>query len=259
MGEMSTECDVLTRSLTPLPLMLELRKSSERDFARLDWLESRRTFSFAGYDDPDQQGFSDLLVINEDRVQPGAGFAAHNHRDMEILTVVLHGELEHRDSKASGSVIRCGDVQMTSAGRGIQHSEMNPSASEIVHFLQIWIVPQVKGLRPHYQQAHFDEAQKRGRLHLIVSPDGAHGSLPVFQDLRAYAGLIDGDEAVALEFPNRRYAYVHVAGGSLEVNGVPMAAGDGARVRDEHRLDFSAGRSAEILVFDLRPNELPQR
>jgi len=239
--------------------MLELRKSSDRGIARFNWLESRHTFSFGGYDDPQHQGFSDLLVINEDRVRPGTGFATHSHRDMEIFTVVLEGALEHKDSTGTGSVIRPGDMQLMSAGSGIRHSEFNPSDSETVHFLQMWIVPEVKGVRPHYQQKHFDDEQKRGRLHLVLSPRGAKGSMSLFQDARVYAGLFDGSEQATLELESRRYAYVHVARGSLQVNGLPLDEGDGVRVRDEQRLDFAAGRSAEVLVFDLRPRELPPR
>ena len=237
--------------------MLELRKSSDRGVARFGWLESRHTFSFGSYDDPRQQGFSDLLVINDDRVQPGTGFETHSHRDMEIFTYVLQGELEHKDSTGTGSVIRPGDVQLMSAGSGIRHSEFNPSGSDIVHFLQIWIVPEVKGVRPHYQQARFDDGQKRGQLRLIISPSRAQGSLSLFQDVRVYAGLFDGQEEATLELPPRRYAYVHVARGSLRINGLPLDEGDGARVRREQRLHFAAGRSAEVLVFDLRPHELP--
>jgi redox-sensitive bicupin YhaK (pirin superfamily) len=239
--------------------MLELRKSSDRGVARFNWLESRHTFSFGSYDDPKHQGFSDLLVINDDRVQPGTGFETHSHRDMEIFTYVLEGALEHKDSTGTGSVIRPGDVQLMTAGSGIRHSEFNPSSSEIVHFLQIWIVPQVKGVRPHYQQAHFDDEQRRGRPRLIISPDRAQGSLSLFQDARVYAGLFDGREEATLVLPSRRYAYVHLARGSLRVNDLPFDEGDGARVRDEPRLHFSAGRSAEVLVFDLRPRELPPR
>jgi quercetin 2,3-dioxygenase len=239
--------------------MLERRKSSDRGVARFNWLESRHTFSFGGYDDPEQQGFSDLLVINDDRVQPGTGFEMHSHRDMEIFTYVLQGALEHKDSSGNGSVIRPGDVQLMSAGSGIRHSEFNPSASEVVRFLQMWIVPEVKGVRPHYQQARFDDEQKRGRLRLIISPDRAQGSLSIFQDTRVYAGLFDGREDATLVLPSRRYAYLHLARGSLRVNGVQFDEGDGARVRDEQRLHFSTGKSAEVLVFDLRPRQLPPR
>jgi redox-sensitive bicupin YhaK (pirin superfamily) len=238
--------------------MLELHKSSERGGTEIDWLVSRHSFSFGDYHDPKQQGFSDLRVINEDRVQPGTGFGTHGHRDMEIFSYVLEGVLQHKDSMGTGSMIRPADVQMMSAGSGIRHSEFNPSSSQIVHFLQIWIVPEAKGVQPRYQQVRFDEAEKRGRLRLIISPDGAQGSLSVYQDARVYAGMFDGQEAAALELPPQRYAYVHVARGSVEVNAVRMDAGDGARLRDERKLRFSAGRSAEVLVFDLRPRELPQ-
>ena len=239
--------------------MLEVRKSADRGVARFNWLESRHTFSFGGYDDPKQQGFSDLLVINDDRVQPGTGFEMHSHRDMEIVTYVLQGALEHKDSTGKGAVIRPGDVQLMSAGSGIRHSEFNPSASEVVHFLQMWIVPEVKGVRPHYQQARFDDEQKRGRLRLIISPNRAQGSLSIFRDARVYAGLFDGREEATLVLPSRRYAYLHLARGTLRVNGVHLDEGDGARVRDEQRLHFSTGKSAEVLVFDLRPRELPPR
>jgi redox-sensitive bicupin YhaK (pirin superfamily) len=238
--------------------MLELRKSSDRGVAEFDWLKSRHTFSFGNYGDPKQQGFSDLLVINDDRVQPGTGFGMHSHRDMEIFSYVLDGALQHKDSMGTGSVILPGDVQMMSAGTGIQHSEFNPSGSEAVHFLQIWIVPESKRVAPRYQQVHFADSEKRGRLRLIISPDGAQGSLSVYQDTRVYAGLLDGKDAVTLELEPQRYAYVHLARGSVEVNGVRFDEGDGARLRDERQLRFSGGRSAEVLVFDLRPRELPQ-
>jgi len=238
--------------------MLELRKSSDRGVAEFDWLRSRHSFSFGDYSDPKQQGFSDLLVINDDRVQPGTGFGMHGHRDMEIFSYVLDGALEHKDSIGTGSVIRPGDVQMMSAGTGVRHSEFNPSASEVVHFLQIWIVPETKRVPPRYQQVHFADPEKRGRLCLIISPDGAQGSLSVYQDTRVYAGLLDGQDVATLALGPQRYAYVHVARGSLEVNGVRLNEGDGARLRNERQLAFSGGRSAEVLVFDLRPRELPQ-
>jgi hypothetical protein len=237
--------------------MLELRPSSDRGTADLGWLYSRHTFSFGHYHDPQQQGFSDLLVINEDRVQPGKGFGTHPHSDMEIFSYVVAGALEHRDSMGTGSVIRPGDVQMMSAGTGITHSEFNPSQDELVHFLQIWIIPDRKGVAPRYQQRHFDDQEKRGRLRLIISPDGAEGSLTVYQDARVYAGLFEGDEHATLVLPHERFAYVHVARGALEINGHPLAAGDGARLRDEREITVSHGRGAEVLLFDLRPRELP--
>lgn len=238
--------------------MLELRPSQQRGHADFGWLNSKHTFSFGSYRDPKQVGFSDLLVINEDKVQPGQGFGTHPHEDMEIFSYVLEGAMEHKDSMGTGSVINSGDVQMMSAGSGIRHSEFNPSNSEMVHFLQIWIVPNQKGVKPRYQQVHFDEASKRGDLRLVISPEGGEGSLSVYQDARVYAGCFDGAESAVLELADQRYAYVHVARGSLEVNGQRMAAGDGARIRNERKLEFAAGEDAEVLVFDLRPNELPR-
>lgn len=174
--------------------MLEIRKSTDRGQANFGWLQSHHTFSFGNYYDPQQLGFSDLLVINDDRVKPAKGFDTHGHRDMEIFSYVLEGALEHKDSMGTGSVIRPGDVQMMSAGSGIRHSEYNHSREELVHFLQIWIVPDRKGVTPRYQQQHFSDAEKRGRLRLIISPDGAEGSLSVYQDVRVYAGLFNGSE-----------------------------------------------------------------
>jgi redox-sensitive bicupin YhaK (pirin superfamily) len=239
--------------------MLELRKAGERGAANFGWLDSRHTFSFGHYHDPKQVGFSDLLVINDDRVEPGTGFGTHPHRDMEIFTYVLEGALEHKDSMGTGSVIRPGDVQMMSAGSGITHSEFNPSREESVHLLQIWIVPDRLRVTPRYQQKNFSAAGKRGRLRLIIAPDGADGTLGVFQDARVHAGLFDGAERAEFVLPAGRYAYVHVARGSLRVNGIPMAAGDGARVREAGTLVFDGGAAAEVLLFDLRPHELPRR
>jgi redox-sensitive bicupin YhaK (pirin superfamily) len=234
--------------------MLEARRSSERGTAELGWLKSRHTFSFGHYFDPAQQGFSDLLVINEDEVQPGRGFGTHPHRDMEIFSYVLSGALEHQDSMGTGSVIRPGDVQMMSAGAGIAHSEFNPSPKEIVHFLQIWIVPDRQGVVPRYQQLHFSDTEKRGRLCPIISPDGAEGSLCVYQDAQVYAGLFDGNEQATHSLPSSRDAYLHVVRGSLEVNGQRFSAGDGARIRDERDITFRNGAQAEVLLFDLRPH-----
>lgn len=237
--------------------MIEIREANARGHFNFGWLDTWHTFSFGNYRDPAQQGFSDLLVINDDVVQPGMGFGTHPHQDMEIFTYILEGALEHKDSMGTGSVIRPGDVQMMSAGTGIRHSEFNPSKDERVHLLQIWIVPDKRGVAPRYQQVHFDDAEKRGKLRLIISPDSAQGSLNVYQDVRVYAGLFDGAESAALELAAGRYAYVHVAHGSLELNGVRLNAGDGARVRQESRLDFGKGENAEVLVWDLRANELP--
>lgn len=239
--------------------MLELRKASDRGVANFGWLDSRHTFSFGHYHDPRQVGFSDLPVINDDRVEPGMGFGTHPHRDMEIFSYVLEGALEHKDSMGTGAVIRPGDVQMMSAGTGITHSEFNPSSTERVHFLQIWILPDRQRVTPRYQQTHFAEAEKRGRLRLIISPDAAGGSLGVYQDARVWAGLFDGAERAGFELAEHRYAYVHVARGSLRINGIEMAAGDGARIRESGKLVFEGGKSAEVLLFDLRPVELPRR
>lgn len=237
--------------------MIEIRKADQRGRANHGWLQSRHTFSFGHYRDANQQGFSDLLVINDDRVAPSQGFGTHGHRDMEIFSYVLEGALAHKDSMGTGSVIVPGDVQMMSAGSGVQHSEFNHSAEEPVHFLQIWIVPNERGAEPRYQQVNFAEADKRGRLRLIIAPQGEQGALAVRQDARVYAGLFDGDESATLEVPANRHVYVHVARGSLEVNGERLSEGDGARIRNAGALRFDQGENAEVLVFDLRPNELP--
>ena len=238
--------------------MLTLRKASDRGAANHGWLKSFHTFSFANYRNLDEQGFSDLLVINDDRVAAGKGFGQHPHRDMEIFSYVLDGSLEHKDTLGTGSVIRPGDVQLMSAGSGVAHSEYNHSHNEPVHFLQIWIVPDVGGAKPRYQQEHFTTQKKRGRLQLIISPDGADGSLHVRQDARVYSALIDGQESATLELAADRYAYVHVARGSVELNGMALQEGDGVRVRKEQRLTLDNGSDAEVLVFDLRAQELPQ-
>ncbi|EJL77305.1 Pirin-related protein [Variovorax sp. CF313] len=237
--------------------MLEIRSAADRGIADFGWLKSRHTFSFGHYHDPKQEGFSDLLVINDDRVTPGRGFGTHPHRDMEIFSYVLDGALEHKDSMGTGSVIRPGDVQMMSAGTGVRHSEFNSSSTEALHFLQIWIVPAKKGVPPRYQQVHFAPEEKRGRLRLIISPEGTDGSLAVHQDARVYAGLFDGAEQASLTLDADRYAYAHVARGSVALNGQRLNEGDGVRLRDVRQLDLTQGEGAEVLVFDLRPNELP--
>jgi len=238
--------------------MIEIRHASERGRAEHGWLSSRHTFSFANYYDAQQVGFSDLLVINDDRVAPGRGFGKHPHRDMEIFSYVLEGQLEHKDSMGTGSVIVPGDIQVMSAGTGVAHSEFNPSASEPVHFLQIWIAPSVKSAMPRYQQQHFGAEQKRGTLRLVMSPEGTDGSLQLRQDARVYAGLLDGAETASVELAADRFAYVHVARGSVTVNGVRLGEGDGARIRNERSLAFSEGDDAEVLVFDLRNNEVSE-
>jgi len=236
---------------------MDVRRADDRGLADFGWLHSRHTFSFGSYFDHQQVGFSDLLVINDDRVSPGRGFDTHGHRDMEIFSYVLEGGLQHRDSMGTGSVIRPGDVQVMSAGTGVLHSEFNASRDERVHFLQVWIVPDRKGVAPRYQQRHFTPDEKRGRLRLIISPDGAEGSLSLHQDARVFAGLFDGDEQQVMALPPGRHAYVHVARGSIEVNGERLDEGDGARLRHATAIRLSAGRAAEVLVFELRPNELP--
>lgn len=237
--------------------MLELRKAGERGVAEHGWLSSRHTFSFSRYHDPKQMGFSDLLVINDDRVAPGQGFGRHPHRDMEIFSYVLEGALAHQDTMGTGSVIRPGDIQMMSAGSGVAHSEFNHSHSEWVHFLQIWIVPDRKNVTPRYQQINVPDAEKRGRLRLIIAPNARTGVLDIYQDARVHAGLFDGNEQATLDLEPGRYAYVHVARGQVSVNGMVLAAGDGARVRGERALTFAEGQQAEVLAFDLRARELP--
>lgn len=238
--------------------MIEVRRATQRGVAEHGWLSSRRTFSFANYYDPEQVGFSDLLVINDDRVVGGRGFGQHSHRDMEIFSYVLEGALEHRDTIGTSAVIRPGDVQMMSAGMGIAHSEINHSKTEQAHFLQIWIEPDRRGVEPRYQRVHFSQDSKRGRLRMIISPDGRDGSLGVYQDVRVYAGLFDGAESQVLEIPKGRIAYVHVARGTVSVNGVALQDGDGARVREERRLIVSDGDGAELLILDLRSHDSPQ-
>lgn len=236
---------------------MTLRRADERGVAEHGWLSSRHSFSFASYYDPRHMGFSDLRVINDDRVAPGGGFGTHPHRDMEIFSYVLGGALEHRDTMHNGSVIRPGDVQLMSAGTGVAHSEYNASQRDPVHFLQIWIVPARSGLAPRYQQRHVSEAEKRGTLRLILSPDGADDSLQIQQNTRVYAGLFDGDERASLQLPAGRYAYVHLARGQLRVNGQLLEAGDGLALRGIQQVDIDQGDGAEVLVFDLRPEGLP--
>ncbi len=238
--------------------MLEIRKANERGHAEHGWLSSWYSFSFARYHEPTQMGFSDLLVINEDIIQPGKGFGMHSHQDMEIFSYVLSGALEHKDSMGNGSTIHPGDVQIMSAGTGVSHSEFNPSSTAPTHLLQIWLVPASKGIPPRYEEAFFPEAEKRGKLKLIISASGEKGSLSIHQDARIYAGLLDGDETATLSLAAQRYAYVHVAKGSVQVNQQKLNAGDGARIRNERLLTFTLGQEAEILVFDLRERELPE-
>jgi redox-sensitive bicupin YhaK (pirin superfamily) len=231
--------------------MNNIRRSEERGFADHGWLKSFHTFSFAGYFDPEHVEFGPLRVINEDRVQAGAGFGTHSHRDMEIISYVLSGELAHKDSMGNGSTIKPGDVQRMSAGTGVQHSEFNPSPSEAVHFLQIWVQPAKRGIKPSYEEKRFTDEEKRGKLRLIVSPDAADGSLLIHQDARLYAGLFNDAEQADLTVEDGRRIYVHVARGAISANGQRLQAGDALKISDSSTLRISNGHEAEVLVFDL--------
>ena len=230
--------------------MLTLRRSNERGHADHGWLNSYHSFSFAGYHDPAHMGFGPLRVINEDRIQPDKGFGTHGHRDMEIISYVLEGELAHQDNMGNGSVIRPGDVQRMSAGTGVQHSEYN-HAKTPTHFLQIWIEPNVQGIAPGYEEKHFSAADKRGQLKLVASPDGANGSVKVHQDAKIYAGLFDAAEAAKFEPAPNRKVYVHVARGSIEINDEKLFAGDAAKINGETTVALAKGNKAEVLLFDL--------
>ncbi|MBX3666583.1 MAG: pirin family protein [Burkholderiales bacterium] len=230
--------------------MLDLRKSEDRGHVNHGWLDSYHSFSFAGYHDPEHMGYGPLRVINEDRVQAGAGFGTHGHRDMEIISYVLDGALAHQDSMGNGSAIVPGDVQRMSAGSGVRHSEHNHSRSGTTHFLQIWIEPKFTGIKPSYEQKHFPAEEKRGRLRLIVSPDGRDGSVSMNQDAFLYAGLFDAGEAAGPVIAAGRRGYVHVARGSVTVNGRRLHAGDALKT-GAGTIGIEAGEGAEVLVFDL--------
>jgi redox-sensitive bicupin YhaK (pirin superfamily) len=230
--------------------MLTLRKSEDRGHANHGWLDSYHSFSFADYYDPEHMGYGPLRVINEDRVQAGAGFGTHGHRDMEIISYVLDGALAHQDSMGNGSAIVPGDVQRMSAGTGVRHSEHNHSQSGTTHFLQIWIEPKFTGIKPSYEQKHFSADEKRGRLRLIASPDGRDGSVSMNQDAFLYAGLFDGTERGALRIAEERRGYVHVARGSATVNGQRLHAGDALKT-GAGEIAIGQGDGAEVLVFDL--------
>jgi len=230
--------------------MLEVRKSAERGYADHGWLRSFHTFSFADYQDPDHMGFGALRVINEDRINPDQGFGTHGHRDMEIISYVLEGELAHKDSMGTGSTIVPGDVQRMSAGSGVRHSEYNHAAS-VTHFLQIWIEPNVRGIPPGYEQKHFDVASKRGRLRLIASPDAREGSVTIHLDASIYAGLLDGADKAVHPLAKGRRAYVHVARGEVTANGTPLKTGDALKATDTAQIVLEQGRDAEVILFDL--------
>ena len=232
--------------------MITVRTAAERGHANHGWLDSYHSFSFADYYDPQHMGFSDLRVINEDYVQPGKGFGTHGHRDMEIITYILEGALAHKDSMGNGSVIRPGDVQRMSAGKGVMHSEFNASQSELVRLLQIWIEPDVTGIPPSYEEKHFDAASKRGQLRLIAASGGRDGSVTIHQDASVYAALIDGAERVTHELAAGRKAYVHVARGSVIVHSQPLSAGDALKADGVSSIQFEQGKEAEVLLFDLK-------
>ena len=231
--------------------MLNIRRASERGHANHGWLDSYHSFSFADYFDPEHVSFGALRVINEDRVQPGKGFGTHGHRDMEIISYVLEGALAHKDSMGNGSVIRPGDVQRMSAGTGVTHSEFNASQQELVHFLQIWIVPKFTGIRPSYEQKFFAPEDKRGKLRLIASPDGRDGSVSIHQDALLYSTLLDGEEKVSHPLAPDRRGFVHVARGKVRANGQMLAAGDAFKATGETNITLDQGEGAEVLLFDL--------
>jgi len=233
--------------------MITLRKSADRGLADHGWLESRHSFSFADYHDPAHMGFGNLRVINEDRIAPGTGFGTHGHRDMEILSYVLEGALAHRDNIGNGATVVPGELQRMSAGRGVMHSEFNAARDASTHFLQIWILPSRQGIDPGYEQKAFADADKRGRLRLLASPDGRDGSLTVHADAILYAGLFDGSEQATLALAPGRLGYVHVARGTVQVNGQALQPGDAALLRGEPRVELAQGRDADVLVFDLAP------
>ncbi len=231
--------------------MITLRKAADRFHTRIDWLDSWHTFSFADHYDPNHMGFRSLRVINDDTVQPGQGFGAHPHRDMEILSYVLEGGLAHRDSSGGGGVIRPGDVQRMSAGSGVVHSEFNASREEPVHFLQIWLVPEQRGIDPGYEQKSFPAAARSGKLRVLASRDGRDGSVRIHQDATVYGTLLGSGERVTYELRPGRHAWVHVARGSAELNGTKLVAGDGAAVSDERAIALRGVDAAEVLLFDL--------
>ncbi|MFN8625117.1 MAG: pirin family protein [Candidatus Binatia bacterium] len=231
--------------------MITVRRAAQRGHAQHGWLNSYHTFSFADYYDPAHMGFRDLRVINEDRVQPGAGFPSHSHRDMEIISYVLDGALEHRDSLGTGSVIRPGDVQRMSAGTGITHSEYNHSKSALVHFLQIWILPARTGLAPSYEQRHFPAAERQGRLRVVAAPDGRDGSVTVHQDTMLFTALLRSGDRLTHALQPHRHAWLQVTRGTVSLNALSLSAGDGAAASAEPQLALVAETEAEILLFDL--------
>jgi redox-sensitive bicupin YhaK (pirin superfamily) len=233
--------------------MIELRRSRDRGHADHGWLKTLHSFSFADYYDPAHMGFGPLRVINEDRIAPGTGFGTHGHRDMEIISYVLDGELAHRDSMGNGSVIRPGDVQRMSAGSGVRHSEYNHARDRTTHFLQIWIEPNVQGIAPGYEEKRFSDAEKQGRLRLVASADGAEGSVRIHQDASLYASRLAAGQSVKANLAAGRLAYLHLIRGAVTVNGQRLEGGDAARIRDEPAIAIDAEADAELLLFDLPP------
>lgn len=231
--------------------MIKLRKSAERGYADHGWLKSYHSFSFADYFDPEHMGWGNLRVINEDRIEPGTGFGKHGHRNMEIISYVLSGELAHQDSMGNIKGIPPGDVQRMSAGSGVTHSEFNHAANQVTHFLQIWIVPDVTDIPPGYEQKTVAAAEKQGKLRLVAAPGGGNGAVAIHADARLYAGLFDGDQRASLDIDPRRKAYVHLIRGKLSVNGQALASGDAALLEQESRINLADGSQAEVLVFDL--------
>jgi quercetin 2,3-dioxygenase len=231
--------------------MLNLRKSADRGYFDYGWLKTYHTFSFADYFDREHMSFGSLRVINEDFVQAGKGFGTHPHRDMEIITYILEGQLAHKDSMGTGSIIKRGDVQRMSAGTGVTHSEFNASQSETVHLLQIWILPKHTGLQPSYEQKYFDAREKQDRLRLVASPDGRDGSVAIHQDASMYAGILGKGKDLSHSLANGRRAYAHVARGALEMNGERLETGDGANITNENKITLAALEDTELLLFDL--------
>jgi len=231
--------------------MIQVRRSDDRGRAEHGWLDSRHTFSFGGYYDPEHMGFRALRVINEDRVRPGTGFGTHGHRDMEIVSYVLSGSLAHKDSLGNGSVLGAGDVQRMTAGTGVQHSERNPSLGEPVHFLQIWLLPDTTGLEPSYEETHITDEDKHGRLRRIVSGTAQDGALKIHQDVELYATILDPGQSVRLDLRPGRHAWAQMVRGEVSLNGQTLQAGDGAAVSAEESVTLTGRREAEVLLFDL--------
>ena len=232
--------------------MMQVMRADERGKTKIGWLDSKHTFSFGSYYNPNAMGFSALRVINDDRVAPGMGFGTHPHRDMEIISYVVEGQLEHKDSMGTGSVIEPGDVQIMSASTGVTHSEFNPSSENPVRFLQIWIPPAEQGIKPQYNQKRFGWDERRGKLRVLVSPEGEEDSLPIHQDARILGGLFDDGEETTFELDPKRNAWVQVVRGKLEVNGVELSEGDGLAIAEESSLELKGIEDSEILVFDLQ-------